>query len=298
MKIPTAVAAAIAVALTLLFAPAAMQAADPKVGAPGGKSPVATVEAVPGAPVPRVTLATKAAERLGIEIGKVGEEVVVRRQMVSGIVTPPLDKAPPAKPGAPGSFATGPAPAAGFAGFTRVTPPPVPQPAAARATAGATATDGVWVNVMLSPREWERLAKDKPARLLPLATREKLIKEVSAEPAPLAPVEDGKRTMLSFYYAVPGKEHGLAPGTRVRVELPIAGTEEKQRVVQYSAVLYDAKGAAWVYVNTGPLAFQRARIAVDRVVGDLAVLADGPQVGTPVVTVGAAMLYGVEVFRK
>jgi hypothetical protein len=37
---------------------------------------------------------------------------------------------------------------------------------------------------------------------------------------------------------------------------------------------------------------------VERVVGDLAVLSDGPPVGTPVVTVGAALLYGTEIFGK
>ena len=35
-----------------------------------------------------------------------------------------------------------------------------------------------------------------------------------------------------------------------------------------------------------------------RVIGDLAVLSDGPAIGTDIVTVGASMLFGAEVFGK
>ena len=69
-------------------------------------------------------------------------------------------------------------------------------------------------------------------------------------------------------------------------------------MVPYGAVYYDAKGAPWVYVNTAPLTFERRRIGVERIEGDVAVLSEGPPVGTPVVTVGAALLYGAEVFGK
>ncbi|MGH8458762.1 MAG: hypothetical protein ACRESV_05375, partial [Nevskiales bacterium] len=149
-----------------------------------------------------------------------------------------------------------------------------------------------------SPREWDRLAKDKPARLLPLDTRSKLAHEVWAQPSGMQPLEDMKRSMLSVYYVVPGKDHGLTVNTRMRVELQLSGSEEKQKVVPYSAVYYDAKGNAWVYVNGTPLTYERQRIAVERVVGDLAILSAGPSVGTPVVTVGAALLYGAEIFGK
>jgi hypothetical protein len=44
--------------------------------------------------------------------------------------------------------------------------------------------------------------------------------------------------------------------------------------------------------------FERTSVRVDRVSGDRVVLAEGPVVGTPVVTVGAALLYGTEIFGK
>jgi len=310
-----------AVATLMLLASA--RAADPGGSASAGKSGPVTLETIPGSAVKRVTLTAKAAERLGIETGKVGEQPVMRRQMVSGVVIPPVETQPDQKMasgGGTGGTAQGPAapalkPTAGgvggfgtFGGFGKVvtaqqpvapaTAPlaPLTKPAGALAKPGADG--GVWLLVTLSQGEWDRLAKDKPARVLPLATRDKLANDVLARPSGAPPVEDVKRSMLTAYYVVPGKDHGLTLNTRMRVELPLTGSEDKQKVVPYSAVYYDGKGAPWVYVNTKPLVFERQRIAVDRIVGDLAVLSEGPAVGTAVVTVGAPLLYGTEIFGK
>jgi hypothetical protein len=65
-------------------------------------------------------------------------------------------------------------------------------------------------------------------------------------------------------------------------------------LVPYAAILYDVQGEAWVYTNPAPLTFVRARIDVDTVDGDMAVLLDGPPAGTAVVIVGGAELYGAE----
>ncbi len=65
-------------------------------------------------------------------------------------------------------------------------------------------------------------------------------------------------------------------------------------VVPYSALLYDAQGAAWVYTNPEPLVFVRARVRVGSIDGDRAVLTDGPPAGTTIVTVGGAELLAAE----
>lgn len=67
-----------------------------------------------------------------------------------------------------------------------------------------------------------------------------------------------------------------------------------RKVIPYAAILYDAEGQAWTYTNPEPLTFVRARVTVESVTGDLAVLSTGPNVGETVVTVGAAELYGSE----
>jgi hypothetical protein len=69
---------------------------------------------------------------------------------------------------------------------------------------------------------------------------------------------------------------------------------KQQKVVSYSAVIYDLHGETWVYTNTEPLTYVRDAINVDFIDGDLAVLSKGPPSGTVVVTVGAPELYGTE----
>jgi len=64
--------------------------------------------------------------------------------------------------------------------------------------------------------------------------------------------------------------------------------------VPYGALVYEADGSSWVFVETAPLHYQRARIAVSGITGDQVALTSGPPVGTPVVIVGAAELVGVE----
>lgn len=286
-----------------LLAPGAAQAADAAGTGPGGKSAAVRLEPLPGSDAKRVILSAKAAQRLGIEAARVSEQVVVRRQMVGGLVILPLKKLPEPAP-ATGSFG-------GFGGFGQqpATPAPpagaVPAPAPARQPVAAVAparppapAGEVWVLTTLSPAEWEKLAKDKPARLLPLDTRDPPGHELVATPLGGLPVEDMKRSMLSVYYVVSGNDHGLTVNSRLRVELPLTGSEDKQKVVPYGAVYYDAKGAAWVYVNPKPLVFERQSVSVERVVGDVAVLSSGPPLGTAVVTVGAALLYGAEIFGK
>jgi hypothetical protein len=68
----------------------------------------------------------------------------------------------------------------------------------------------------------------------------------------------------------------------------------RRSVVPYAAVLYDAKGATWVYTSPANLVFVRQRITVDYIDGDQAVLTDGPPAGTQVVTVGGQELFGAE----
>jgi hypothetical protein len=72
------------------------------------------------------------------------------------------------------------------------------------------------------------------------------------------------------------------------------GGAAPRRVIPYSAVLYDATGATWVYTNPEPLVFVRHAITIDHIDGDVVVLSDGPAPGVKVVTVGASLLFGTE----
>jgi hypothetical protein len=65
-------------------------------------------------------------------------------------------------------------------------------------------------------------------------------------------------------------------------------------VIPYSAVVYDNDGSTWTYVNTAARSFLRRGITIRIIDGTTAILARGPAVGTPVVTVGAPQLLGAE----
>ena len=63
-----------------------------------------------------------------------------------------------------------------------------------------------------------------------------------------------------------------------------------RKVIPAAAVVYDQHGNTWTFRNPDSLVFVRERISVQNVEADLAILLDGPPVGTAVVTVGAAEL--------
>jgi|SRR5688572_21623296 len=73
-----------------------------------------------------------------------------------------------------------------------------------------------------------------------------------------------------------------------------AGAATARIVIPYSAVVYDLRGGTWAYVNPEPLVFVRHLIRVEYIQDDLAILLEGPALGTPVVTVGVAELFGIE----
>ena len=64
--------------------------------------------------------------------------------------------------------------------------------------------------------------------------------------------------------------------------------------VTYAAVVYDANGDAWAFAELEPGVYRRVALTIQSVDGDTVRLAGGPDVGTPLVTVGAAELVGVE----
>jgi hypothetical protein len=81
---------------------------------------------------------------------------------------------------------------------------------------------------------------------------------------------------------------------RLAIETASVGGKPGAASVPYAAIVYDADGATWTFVELEPRVYQRAPVTVSSVDGDEAVLSAGPPPGTDVVTVGAAELVGVE----
>jgi hypothetical protein len=105
------------------------------------------------------------------------------------------------------------------------------------------------------------------------------------EPSKIEPVK-GTDLQLVTFTAEGAERVGLETGTVNR--------RGKQKVVPYAALLYAPDGETYVYTSTKPLRYLREQVRVDRVEGNRAFLADGPPVGTKVVTVGATEVYGTE----
>ena len=82
---------------------------------------------------------------------------------------------------------------------------------------------------------------------------------------------------------------------RLGVEtVPVAGSGAAM-TIPYAAIVYDATGKTWTYVNESSLTYKRAEITVDEIDGDTARISAGPPSGALVVTTGAAELYGAEI---
>ena len=85
-----------------------------------------------------------------------------------------------------------------------------------------------------------------------------------------------------------------------RLDIQVAPVSEEQvegtqrLVMPYAALLYGLNGETWAYTTPEPLTFVREAITVDYIDGDMAFLLVGPAIGTEVVTVGVAELYGAE----
>lgn len=161
-----------------------------------------------------------------------------------------------------------------------------------------SATGGYYVAVSLT--ENERAAVDSSAAALVWSTdapdgQAGLTAMPSAEPPDgLLSDPEPSSTDVVVYYEIDGGISAMAPGARVFVEVPLAGSGAPRTVVPYSSVVYDLDGRTWVYVSPEPLVFQREEVEVERIEGDFAILSSGPAVGTEVVMTGATELLGVE----
>jgi multidrug efflux pump subunit AcrA (membrane-fusion protein) len=98
---------------------------------------------------------------------------------------------------------------------------------------------------------------------------------------------------VDLFFEVNNSDGMLRPGQKVGVRLPLR-SEGRGLVAPASAVVYDAQGGAWVYVQSAPLQFTRRRVDVIRTVGRETLLARGVSPGDPVVSAGAVELFGTE----
>jgi hypothetical protein len=98
---------------------------------------------------------------------------------------------------------------------------------------------------------------------------------------------------VDLYYGLDNRAARYSPGQRLSATLQLKA-EAQSLALPWAAVVHDIQGGAWVYQQVDSRAFARRRVMVRYVVGDVAVLAVGPDPGARVVTAGAAELFGAE----
>jgi hypothetical protein len=102
-----------------------------------------------------------------------------------------------------------------------------------------------------------------------------------------------RSSSVDLYFECENKNGKLRPGQRIGIQLAFRG-EDRGITAPKKLIIYDIYGGTWVYIKTADHVFERQRVLIRYMMGDRAVLAEGPMAGTLVVTDGAAELFGTE----
>lgn len=165
---------------------------------------------------------------------------------------------------------------------------------AGTALAEVASLDELWIRVPVFAGDASTVQPSAEVQVLPLTGAAPATAGWRARRVVAPPTSDPLTASVDLYFAIIGSTAALQPGQRVNVRLPLRSTGTLALSVPLASVVHDAYGGAWVYVRTDALRFERRRIDIREVIGDRALLRQGPAAGTTVVTDGAAELFGVE----
>jgi membrane fusion protein, heavy metal efflux system len=150
----------------------------------------------------------------------------------------------------------------------------------------------VWLRVPLYAGDVDTIDRRASVEVVPLGAASS-VRGLAGTPVAAPPRADATTAGIDVFYSMANRDRSLFPGQRVTVRVPLRAREESL-VVPRAAVLFDAFGGTWVYEARDRGVFVRQRVDLADVVGETAVMRQGPSPGTPVVTTGAAELFGTE----
>ena len=152
--------------------------------------------------------------------------------------------------------------------------------------------DRLWVRVPVYSSDQAAIDPATPATIAPLGTSAGPDAR-AAQPVAGPPTANPNAASVRYLLEIDNADRVYRAGQRVQVGVGLRESGE-HLVVPWSAILQDIHGGSWVYVQTAPRVYERTRVSLQRVVGDVAVLARGPEIGAEVVSVGVAELAGTE----
>lgn len=152
--------------------------------------------------------------------------------------------------------------------------------------------EALWVRVPVYAGDIDAIDRRAPVELVVLGASSGT-PGIVATPVAAPPTADATTAGVDLFYRVANRDRALRPGQRVSVRVPLRLRQERL-VVPYASILFDAFGGTWLYEARDGGVFVRQRVALADVVGETAVLQQGPAAGTRVVTLGAAELFGTE----
>lgn len=171
--------------------------------------------------------------------------------------------------------------------------------AAGQAVASSTplfdviAIDTVWIRVPVYAGELAGVDPAQPAAVSSLGSGgSRAAPPQAAQRITAPPSADPSAAAVDIFYAL-ANTAGFRPGERVLVSLPLRAGEPAL-IVPEAALLYDTNGGTWVYEARPNHVYVRRRIEVAGHVDSKVKIARGLAKGTPVVTIGAAELFGTE----
>ncbi|MEQ1559745.1 MAG: membrane fusion protein MtrC [Methyloglobulus sp.] len=150
----------------------------------------------------------------------------------------------------------------------------------------------VWVRVAVYAGDLPKFDTHKAASISVLGDG---LYSTSLKAAPIQapPSANAVAATLDVFYKLSNRDGAFRLGQRVKVRIPMQASAS-ELTIPWSAIVYDVEGGAWVYQQIAPLVYQRRRVQVQRVVGDLTALSGDITVGSKVVVTGVAELFGTE----
>jgi multidrug efflux pump subunit AcrA (membrane-fusion protein) len=152
--------------------------------------------------------------------------------------------------------------------------------------------DTMWIKVPVYVGELDEIDGSRPARLTLLDGRQS-DQDLMAKRAALPPTALPLSAAVDLYYEIPSTDHKFRPGQRLAAHLPLIG-EGRMKAVPWSAVIHDIYGGQWVYEQVEERKYVRRRVEVGWIDHGWAALLRGPDIGSRIVTAGAAELAGTE----